>query len=73
MISKQELAKLEDVLCWLPAPTKLYSLVCTSYKLPGTQALSVAGTVGVRTLNFRKSTQWLPLTVGALAKLTGRW
>lgn len=50
VISKQELAKLEDVLFWLPAPTKHNSLVCTSYKLPGTLSLSVAGTVGLRTL-----------------------
>lgn len=50
MISKQELAKLKDVLWWLPAPTKLNSLVCTSYKLPGTLSLSVAGTMGLRTL-----------------------
>lgn len=35
---------------WLPVPTKLNSLVCTSYKLPGTLSLSVAGTVGLRTL-----------------------
>lgn len=32
MISKQKLAKLEDVLWWLPASTKRNSLVCTSYK-----------------------------------------
>lgn len=50
MISKQELAKLEDVLWWLPVPTKLNSLVCTSYKLPGTLSLSVAGTMGLSTL-----------------------
>lgn len=50
MISKQELAKLEDVLWCSPAPPKLSSLVCTSYKLPGTLSLSVAGTMGSRTL-----------------------
>ena len=46
VISKQELAKLGDALWWLPAPTKLSSLVCTSYKFPGTLSLSAAGTVG---------------------------
>lgn len=50
MISKQKLATLEDVLWWLPAPTKLNSLVCTSDKLPGPLSPSVAGTMGLWTL-----------------------
>lgn len=50
MISKQKLAKLEDVLSWLPASTKRNSLVCTSYKLAGVPSPSIAGTMGLRTL-----------------------
>ena len=48
--SKARTGKSGRRLWWPPAPTKLNSLVCTSYKLPGTLSLSVAGTVGLRTL-----------------------
>jgi hypothetical protein len=50
VISEQKLAKWEDVLWWLPLPTKLQSLVCISYSLPGTLTLSEAATVCLRTL-----------------------